>query len=287
VSAVQSVRTTQVRTTTNVRRLVVSAIILAVVWEVAAEIVAGSVERPDHVLPTIQSILGSFKGLSDYWPGGLGVKATQDGGPRTIVGAFLALGYGTLLTSLRLAVGFGLGVALGMGGGLLLGYSKMVRRFAMGPLHLIAGLQLLALLPIFVFWFGATTKCAVIFVAFGCCFTVMRLTVNAIDNVPVRYISFARTLGASKRQIHRRVILPAILPELRGGITLALTFAWSLILGGELIGVQNGLGAMMNQALTFSAIGRMVFIAGMFVLLAASSVIAFGKLCDRILRWAA
>jgi len=132
---------------------------------------------------------------------------------------------------------------------------------------------------------NATTKAAIVFIAFGCGITVLRSTVNAIDNVPRRYVDMSRTLGATRLQLYRRVVIPAMLPELRGGLTIALTFSWSLALAAELLGVQGGLGAMMSQALEFSAIGRMVIVAATFVVLAAASVVSLSRLTGRLLRW--
>jgi sulfonate transport system permease protein len=87
--------------------------------------------------------------------------------------------------------------------------------------------------------------------------------------------------------IYRTIIMPAIMPELRGGVRIALTFSWSLALGAELIGVQSGLGRMMVQAARFSQVDRMILICLAFVVLAAVTVIAFDRLADRIMRWAA
>jgi sulfonate transport system permease protein len=87
--------------------------------------------------------------------------------------------------------------------------------------------------------------------------------------------------------VYRTVIVPAILPELRGGIAVALTFSWSLALGAELVGIQDGLGRMMILALRFDQVARMVIIAAVFVALAASTVILFNRLADRAIRWAA
>jgi sulfonate transport system permease protein len=279
------VHTTRVRTSTNIRWLMLGVLLMAAAWEIAALIVAQEFRRPDQVLPPIEHVIRDFRGLSDYWHGGLGIRATADGGPRTYPGAILALGYGAGVTGLRLLTGFAIATLAGVGAGLVIGWSPALRRFMLGPVALIAALPLLALVPLFAFWFGATTRAAIAFIAFGCGITILRSTVNAIDNVPKRYLDMSRTLGATRLRLYRRVVLPAILPELRGGMTIALTFSWSLALAAELLGVQDGLGAMMNQALEFSAIGRMVFIAGTFVALAALSVLCFTRLTARLLRW--
>jgi sulfonate transport system permease protein len=282
-----AVHTARVRTTINGRRLLISGLLLLVVWEIAAFLVARTFSRPDQVLPHLTEVVSAFKRLSDYWPGGLGIEATEDGGAPTLLGAALALGYGAVVTALRLASGLAIGLAAGIGFGLLVGYIDGLRRFIYMPINLIASLPLLALVPLFAFWFGATTTAAVLFIAFGCGNTVLRGTINAIDNVPTRYLNLGRTLGAGRWQLYRRIIIPAILPELRGSILVALTFSWSLVLSAELIGVQGGLGAMMKRALDFSLVTHMVLVSAVFVLLAAGSVVGFSRLSDRVLAWVA
>jgi sulfonate transport system permease protein len=280
-----STHTTRVRTRTSVRWLLAGALVLAGLWELASIYVAHHFRDPNQVLPSIQQVVSDFRSLSDYWNGGFGIPVPSNGGRQTYAGAILALADGALTTTLRLAAGYAVATILGVSLGLFIGWSRAMRRFLLGPVALIAAMPLLALLPLFAFWFGATTKAAVVFIAFGSGNTILRSTVNAIDNVPTRYLKLGRTLGANRLQLYRRVILPAILPELRGGMTIALTFSWSLALAAELLGVQGGLGAMMSSALQFSEISRMVFIAGTFVVLAAASVLAFGSCTSRILRW--
>lgn len=274
------------RTVHNTRRLLVAALLILVAWEGAALIVRGQALRPAHVLPTPVETFRGFDGLSNYWKGGLGIKATQDGGKETIEGAFLALGDNALITASRLLGGMALALLVGVGLGLLIGYVRSFRRFAFGPLNFLGVLPLLATVPLFAFWFGPTTRAAVLFILFGAGITILRSTLGAVDNVPIVYVQAARTMGASSRQVYRTVIVPAILPELRGGVQIALTFSWSLALGAELIGLQSGLGRMMVLAMRFSQVDRMIMIGAVFVVLAASSVILFNRLADRLIAWA-
>lgn len=156
----------------------------------------------------------SFPELSDYWQGGFGARAPQDGGAQTVRGASLALAEGTLVTGLRLLAGMALALIVGGGLGLALGYLQTLRRFAFAPLNFLGVLPLLAMLPLFAYWFGATTKAAILFIGFGAGVTILRATLNAVENVPRIYIDNARTLGASGPRLYRTIIIPAILPEL-------------------------------------------------------------------------
>lgn len=275
------------RTQHRTRLLLLAAVALLGAWELAAQIVASTANRPGAVLPTVEATVRAFTELSNYWQGGMGAPAPQDGGPETTRGAVLALADGTLITALRLGAGMAIALVVGIGAGLVLGYVRVVRHFAFAPLNFLGVLPLLAMLPLFAFWFGATTKAAILFIGFGAGITILRATLNAVENVHAIYVDCARTLGASPLMIYRTIIVPAILPELRGGVAVALTFSWSLALGAELVGIQKGLGRMMILALRFNEVDRMVIIAAVFVALAAATVILFNRLADRAIRWVA
>lgn len=274
------------RTVQNNRRLLLAAVGILVAWQVAAMIIAQTAVRPEHVLPYPSQVAGSFNELSNYWKGGLGVKATSEGGEETFQGALLAIGDNALTSALRLALGMSLAILIGGGLGLLIGYLRPIRQFAFGPLNFLGVLPLLATVPLFAFWFGPVTKAAVAFILFGAGVVILRSTLNAVENVPRSYVDSSKTMGASNLFLYRTVIIPSILPELRAGVQIALTFSWSLVLGAELIGLETGLGRMMVLAMRFSEVDRMIIIAGVFVLLAASSVLIFNRIADHFTRWA-
>jgi sulfonate transport system permease protein len=276
----------RLRTRLNARRLAGAGLLLVVVWQIVAEILRRTTSHASYILPTVGQVLASFKGLSDFWQGGLGVPAPQYGGARTIAGALLALGQNGLATFEHLILGLALGISWGVGLGLLIGAVRSARRIAYGPIVLLAQIPTFALLPMFEFWFGPTERGAIYFIALGSGILLFRSVVNAIENVRPQQAMCAQTLGASRSRVYRTIVLPAILPELRGAGILALTLAWTLALGGELIGVPSGLGHMLNNAATFARVGQMVFIAGVFVFMASVSVVLFNALANRLLRWA-
>jgi sulfonate transport system permease protein len=273
------------RTRLHGGRLALAGLAVVAIWEIIAEILHRTNSHASYILPTISQVVSSFKGLSTFWHGGLGAPAPEYGGARTILGAFLALGQNGLDTLVHLTIGLTLGVSLGVGLGILIGCIRSARRAIYGPVVLIAQLPTFALLPMFQFWFGATSRGAEFFIAFGSSILLLRATVNAIENVWSQQIAYAQTLGARGLRLYRTVIIPAILPELRGAGTLALTLAWTLALGGELIGVQSGLGHMLGNAATFAHVGQMVFIAALFVVMAATSIFAFNRFAERVLGW--
>jgi NitT/TauT family transport system permease protein len=79
-------------------------------------------------------------------------------------------------------------------------------------------------------------------------FHMVLSTVNQIDGVNKNLINVARTMGATKRQIYGRVIIPAILPGLLVVLRLNLFGAWMVVLVAESTGVGYGLGQVIMMA---------------------------------------
>ena len=69
-------------------------------------------------------------------------------------------------------------------------------------------------------------------------------TLEAIRNVPPIYQDYARCMGATRRQIYRTVIVPAILPSLNGGIRVILGLSFAIVLR-RVAGTDSGLGWLM------------------------------------------
>jgi sulfonate transport system permease protein len=261
------------------------AVILAV-WEIAGHLSPKSPLRESPLVPPIEFVFGkALIGLSDYWRIDWLAPNPITGGPRTLLGALLAIGYHSVLTLYRLVLGLVFGAAGGTLLGLAISWSPLLRRLAIAPLHILRMIPLLAMVPLFQFWFGATNASAVIFVAYGVGVVYFIGTINAVANVQSRYVEYALTLGASKLRVYLSVIFPAILPELLSSVMLTLGLAWSAIIGAEYVGVDSGLGRMIIWAEFFSNTGRMALVTLLLILYAGISFLVVRRVAARILSW--
>jgi ABC-type nitrate/sulfonate/bicarbonate transport system permease component len=274
------------RTLASPRSVIVGAVLTLFAWEAIAQVVRQSAAHPEQVFPSLTYVFGpATRALSHYWQGGLGVAPPARGGSETYLAAGLALVDNGAASLLRVGLGFALALVAGVGLGLAVGWSRKLRLLTIGVADLLRLLPLLAMVPLFSLWFGATTLQAVLFIGFAVGVILLVTTINAIENVPSYYKEYAATLGASQLQVYRTVIAPAILPELKGPLLVSAGFAWSVSLASELLGIQSGLGWMMSQALRFNQTGRMVVIALVFVLLAILSFKLIERLAGRVTRW--
>lgn len=153
-----------------------------------------------------------------------------------------------LWTTMRVVAGLGIGFLLGVATGLLSRYNRFFGNLSLPLVTLLAPISPVAWLPVAIFLFGIGNTPAIFMVFVAVYFIITLATLNQIDNVPVSYIHVARIMGATRRQIYTRVILPSILPGLFMTLRLNLFAAWMVVLIAEAVGVGSGLGQIVMLA---------------------------------------
>ena len=261
-------------------------IALVLLWEIASLLSTSEVKPGHPFVPGWEFIVRhTLVGLSDYWPGGLGVDAVADGGPHTFLGSIYAMTYQSLHTLLRLCAGFILGSVVGSLVALLISLSTWARRLLSLPAQIIRPFPLLAIIPLFQLWFGTASLGAVLFIALAVGIIFFTGVLNAVGNVPGVYLENARVLGAGPVRRYLTVVIPAIFPELQSTIMLAIGAAWTAALGAEFIGAQNGLGKILVVAKYFSYIDRMFLIGVVVVILAALTFALAQRISRPLTAW--
>ncbi|WP_131803498.1 ABC transporter permease [Pseudofrankia saprophytica] len=153
---------------------------------------------------------------------------------------------GALVTSVGMTLtGYGLGLVLGVGMGLVFAYSRMLRDLFGGVLDFIRPAPVFALIPLFLLWFGIGRGPQIALITMGTSVVLSVTTLDAVRNVSPTHIRAAATMGASRRAIYRTIVVPSIFPHLLGAVRFSAVAAWGLDVAAELIGSQNGLGYLM------------------------------------------
>jgi len=278
-----------VRTNSRASRLLGGATVLltlVLLWELLSLVVTAKGSYDEPLIPGWGYLIGnSLLRMSDYWGGGFGVPAPSEGGPATYAAALLALGSASLITFQRVLFGIAFGTLGGIGLGLLVATFDAARRLIAPTVHIVRMTPFLAMIPLFNLWFGANTFGIILFVAYGVAVIMFIGTVNAVRNVPKVYFDRAATVGASRATVFRHVVLPAIFPEIRASFLLSFGLSWSLVVGGELLGAQSGLGVIVTYALQFAYTGRVMIVAFLFVIYAGLSFALFDAMSRRIIDW--
>ena len=138
-----------------------------------------------------------------------------------------------------------IGGALGIIAGLIFGLSRHARDFFEGPVDLIRPVPLFALIPLFILWFGIGKAPQIALVSLGVFLLLSIVTIEAIRSVSPVYVRAALTLGATRRDVYKTIVVPAISPHLIAGIRLAAAYSFGLDVAAEYSGSQTGLGYIM------------------------------------------
>lgn len=148
----------------------------------------------------------------------------------------------------RLLVGFFLGCALGIPIGFAMGLSKVMRGFFDPIVEFMRPIPPLALIPLSIIWLGIGNA-SKIFLLFLAALWIMVLAARSgVQSIRISKIHAAYTLGASKRQLLTKVILPNALPEIFTGMRVAMGVCWGTLVAAELVGADAGIGFMITVA---------------------------------------
>ena len=144
-------------------------------------------------------------------------------------------------------------IALGVPIGLLMGLSRWAKGVFDTPIEFYWPLPPLAYLPLMIIWLGIgeTSKIALLTLAM---FAPIVLSAQAgVRSVSRERVYAALSLGATRFQLMREVVLPSALPEILTGVRIALGVGWSTLVAAELIAATRGIGYLIMSASQFLA----------------------------------
>ncbi len=171
-----------------------------------------------------------------------------------------------------LAVGGGIGFALGLANGL----SKIADELTDSTLQMIRNVPHLALIPLVILWFGIDEGAKLFLVALGVFFPIYLNTLHGVRTVDPQLIEMAKSYGMDSGTLFRRVLLPGALPSIFVGLRYALGIMWLTLIVAETIAAQSGIGYMAMQAREFMQTDVVVLSILIYALL--------GKLADTTAR---
>ena len=172
------------------------------------------------------------------------IGVDPNSGPSPYEAVFITIG----ATGMRVFVGLLIAATLSVSVGVLIRYVGILEKLVLPTITLLSPVSPIAWLPVAIFIFGIGNAPAIFMVVVALFFHMVLSTISQIDNVNRNFINVARTMGASKRQVYTRVIIPAILPQLLIVLRLNLFGAWMVVLVAESTGVGFGLGQVIMMA---------------------------------------
>jgi taurine transport system permease protein len=178
----------------------------------------------------------------------------------------------------RVIVGFFFGALVGIPLGYAMGLSNWFRGWFDPIVEFMRPVPPLALIPLVIIWagIGETGKIILLFLA---ALWIMAIAARSgVSGVKISKVHAAYSLGASKAQIMRHVIVPNSLPEIFTGARVAMGVCWGTVVAAELVAAEKGAGMMIMVASKFQ--NTDIVIMGIILI----GMIGFG--IDMLMRWA-
>jgi ABC-type nitrate/sulfonate/bicarbonate transport system permease component len=156
------------------------------------------------------------------------------------------------LTLYRTFSGFALAAIIGVAIGILMARVASVRWFFDPIVSFGLPLPKVALLPVFMLWFGLFDASKILLVAFSACFQIIISTWHGTQGVERELIWSARSLGASDRELLWDIVLPAAMPQILTGLQIAMPICLIVVLITEMQMGGQGLGDSMLAAARYA-----------------------------------
>jgi len=148
----------------------------------------------------------------------------------------------------RVTWGYVAAVIVGIPLGVVLGWYRRGGMAIAPILEILRPISPLAWIPVAILWFGVGDVSAVFIIFLGSLFPLTLTAMNAVRGVEVVHVNAGRNFGLRAPELLRRVIYPAILPQLIVGLRLSLGIAWLVVVAAEMIAVSSGLGFLIIDA---------------------------------------
>lgn len=193
------------------------------------------------------------------------------------VGASLYRIFGALIAS----------IFIGIPAGIAIGTSRLGRGILDPIVEFLRPLPPLAYLPLIIIWAGIGEASKITVIALSMLPSIILSTSAGVRGVSKDHVNAARSLGASRRQVLREVVLPSAVPSILTGVRIALGAGWTTLVAAELVAATSGIGFMIQSAAQFLVTD--IVIAGIVVIALIAILLEYvaRQIERRLVPWAA
>ena len=132
--------------------------------------------------------------------------------------------------------------------GMAMGWWHGVNKQLNPVIELLRPIPPLAWIPLSILWFGIGDTQNQFIIFLGMFFPILINTFTGVRSIEPNLIRAARSLGANERNVLRRIVFKAALPQIVTGIRIGLGVGWMALVAAELVGASSGLGFLINDA---------------------------------------
>ncbi len=189
------------------------------------------------------------------------------------------------VTGMETVLGFLMGNVLGTVLGLSLWYSRFVSRVVQPFIVALGSIPIIALAPMVIIWFGTGLASKIAMATLSVVVVALVTSYRGAMSVDPDQANLMRTLGASKWQIFRKLVVPASLSDIFAGLKLTVGFALIGAIIGEFMSSSEGLGHAIFKAGSLYIIPKVFAALVVTIALALFLTWVVGKLERLLMPW--
>jgi NitT/TauT family transport system permease protein len=148
----------------------------------------------------------------------------------------------------RVGAGFGLATLVAIPMGLWMGRVEGAYITLNPVFQILRPISPIAWIPIAILWFGVGNVSPIFLIFIASVFPMIVQTAAGVHTIERRYLRAAENFGVSRVTLFRRVIIPAVLPEIIIGMRIGLGVAWLVVVAAEMIALRSGLGYLIMDS---------------------------------------
>ena len=148
----------------------------------------------------------------------------------------------------RVGVGFGLAALLAVPLGLWMGWVAGAYRTFNPIFQMLRPISPIAWIPLAILWFGVGDLSPIFLIFISSVFPMIVQTTSGVHTIERRYLRAAANFGVSRTVLFRRVVIPAVLPEIIVGMRIGIGVAWLVVVAAEMIALRSGLGYLIMDS---------------------------------------
>jgi NitT/TauT family transport system permease protein len=145
----------------------------------------------------------------------------------------------------RVGSGFVAAVLVAIPLGLWMGRVEGAFRTLNPIFQMLRPISPIAWIPLSILWFGVGDLSPVFLIFIAAVFPMIVQTAAGVHTIEKRYLRAAENFGVSRSMLFRKVIVPAVLPEIIVGMRIGLGVAWLVVVAAEMIALHSGLGYLI------------------------------------------
>ena len=262
----------------------VSIVVFLVLWELGAR--SKQWMAPEFFAP-FKELLGAMGFKKDYLPW-IGAVPAPSAVLQSWIGVLGDAGYwhSWYMSFFRVMGGFVTAMIIGIPFGLMLAVSRVSHGIAFPVFEVLRPIPPLAWVPAsIIFW--PTQESAIIFITFlGAFYTIVINVLGGARSIDVRYFQAAQSMGSSRWDMFRRVVLPGTLPSIVVGSAVGMGITWEVVVAAEMIsGGGSQIGGTSGGGLGFFIWNS--YIGGSYeqIVVGMISIGIAGYASSEMLRW--